>query len=113
MAKKKASKKPSKGKRAKEKVSKVIDQVKEPLSLLNTLKEEGVANALTFLTMASAVAEGAKKNLKLEMVKPQLKDLVGSLGFALREDLEKLEARLEELEHRLSEKEYAAMDEDE
>jgi uncharacterized protein YjgD (DUF1641 family) len=113
MAKKKMSKTPSKRKKAKEKVSKVIDQVKEPLSLLNTLKEEGVANALTFLTMASAVAEGAKKNLKLEMVKPQLKDLVGSLGFALREDLERLEARLEELEHKLSEKEYAAMGEDE
>lgn len=111
MAKKK--KKESKRKKAKEKVSKVIDQVKEPLSLLNTLKEEGMANAFTILTMASAVASGAKKNLKLEMVKPQLKELVGSMGFALKEDLERLEARLEELEDKISEKEYREMGEDE
>ncbi len=108
-----AKKKETKRKRAKEKVTKVIDQVKEPLSLLNTLKEEGLANAFTLLTMASAMASGAKKNLKLEVLKPQLKDLVGSLGFALKEDVERLEARLEELEDKLSEKEYRSLGEDE
>jgi uncharacterized protein YjgD (DUF1641 family) len=108
-----AKKKEPKRKRAKEKVTRVIDQVKEPLSLLNTLKEEGLANAFTLLTMASAMASGAKKNLKLEVLKPQLKDLVGSLGFALKEDVERLEARLEELEDKLSEKEYRSLGEDE
>lgn len=91
---------------AKERVSRVINQVKEPLSLLGTLKEEGMANAITFLTMASAMASGAKNNLRLEKLRPQMKELVSSLGFAFREDLERLEARLDELEHLLSEREY-------
>ena len=106
---KKSKKKPAAKKSqpaAKERVSRVINQVKEPLSLLGTLKEEGMANAITFLTMASAVASGAKNNLRLEKIRPQMKELVSSLGFAFREDVERLEARLDELEHLLSEREY-------
>jgi len=106
---KKSKKKPAAKKSkpaAKERVNRVIHQVKEPLSLLGTLKEEGMANAITFLTMASAVASGAKNNLRLEKIRPQMKELVSSLGFAFREDVERLEARLDELEHLLSEREY-------
>jgi hypothetical protein len=115
MAKKKNAKtnakkkSPSRPRRAKEKVSKVIHQVKEPFSLLGTLKEEGLSNAISFLTMASAVAGEARKNLKLEAMRPQLKELVSSLGFAFRSDLDRLEARLEELEQKLSEREYEAL----
>jgi hypothetical protein len=102
--KKPAAKKPKSA--AKERVSRVLNQVKEPLSLLGTLKEEGMANAITFLTMASAMANGAKNNLRLEKIRPQMKELVSSLGFAFREDVERLESRLDELEHLLSEREY-------
>lgn len=116
MAKKKPAKKKSSPKKksaprksARERVSKVIDQAREPFSLLGTLKEEGMANAMTFLTMASAMATGAKNNIRLEKLRPQLKELVSSLGFAFREDLERLEHRLEELEHLLSEREYAKL----
>ncbi len=105
-AKKSPAKKAKKGAAPKGRVSKVIDQVKEPLSLLNTLKAEGLNNAMMMLTLAGGIASEAKKNLRLENVKPQLKELVYSLGFAFREDMERLEARIEELEQSLSEKEY-------
>lgn len=105
-AKKKTASRP---RRAKEKVSKVIHQVKEPFSLLGTLKEEGLSNALSFLTMAGAMAGEARKNLRLETVRPQLKELVSSLGFAFRSDLDRLEARLEELEQKLAEREYETL----
>jgi hypothetical protein len=108
-AKKKTASRP---RRAKEKVSKVIHQVKEPFSLLGTLREEGLSNAINFLTMAGAVAGEARKNLRLEAMRPQLKDLVSSLGFAFRSDLDRLEARLEELEQKLSEREYEALSRD-
>ena len=94
---------------AREKVSEVVSQVKEPLSLLSTLREEGMANAIALLGLASNVATGATRNLRLEAVKPQLREVVSSMGFALREDLEKLEARIEELELKLSEKEFEAI----
>ena len=94
---------------AKAKVSKVLDQVKEPFSLLGTLKEEGMANALMFLSIASNVAEGAKKNLRMDAVKPQLRELISSLGFAMKDDYEALAARVEELEHKLSQKEYSEL----
>jgi hypothetical protein len=116
MAKKKTAKPKkktsSRPRRAKEKVSKVIHQVKEPFSLLGTLKEEGLSNAIHFLTMASAVAGEARKNLRVDAVRPQLKELVSSLGFAFRSDLDRLEARLEELEQKLSEREYEALSRD-
>lgn len=92
---------------AKARVSKVLDQVKEPLSLLGTLKEEGMANALMFLSIAGSVANGAKKNLRLDAVKPQLRELISSLGFAMKEDLESMAARIDDLEHKLSQKEFS------
>lgn len=96
---------------AKETVSNVLHQVKEPLSLLNTLKEEGMANAITLLGMASTVASGASKNLRMDMIRPQLKEVVSSLGFATQEDIQKLENRIEELEEKLSQKEYQELTE--
>jgi hypothetical protein len=104
-SKSKKSRKPS----AKEKVSQVVNQVREPLSLLSTLKEEGVANAVALMGLAGAVASGATRNLRLENIRPQLAEMMGTMGFALRSDLERLEARVEELETKLSEKEFEAI----
>lgn len=109
-AKKSAAKKAPTKRSPAARVRKVVHQVREPFSLLQTLKDEGVANALTLFTMANAmassVASGAARNLRPDAIRPQLKELVGSLGFALREDLERLESRIEELEQSLSEREY-------
>ena len=107
MAKKTAKKPQRKSKR--EKMANMFSQVKEPFSLLGTLKEEGAANAMAILSLAGAVASGASKNLRLENIKPQLKEVITSLGFAFRSDLEKLESRIEELELKLSEKEFEAI----
>lgn len=108
MAKKKARKRIVATARAsKAKVNKVIKQVKEPLSLLSTLKEEGLANAMMLFTLASGVASGAAKNLRMETVRPQLQELIQSLGFAFRSDIERLESRIEELEQKISELEYS------
>jgi BMFP domain-containing protein YqiC len=90
-------------------VKKVIHEVKEPLSLLQTLREEGMSNALTLLSMASGIASGAAKSFRAEAIRPQLGELISSLGFAMREDLERLQDRVGELEQRLSELEYAAL----
>lgn len=90
-------------------VKKVIHQVKEPLSLLQTLREEGMQNALTFLSLAGGIASGAARSFRAEAIRPQLGELIASLGFAMRDDLERLQDRLGELEQRLSELEYAAL----
>lgn len=103
---KKSKKSESKKVRTKDKVSKIVDQVAEPLSLLNTLKEEGLANAMALFGMASSVASGATRNFRLDALKPQIYEVVSSLGFALKEDVEKLEARIEELETKIAEKEF-------
>jgi len=97
------------GSRKRGSVKKVIHQVKEPLSLLQTLREEGMSNALTFLSMASGIASGAAKSFRAEAIKPQLGELISSLGFAMREDLERLADRVGELEERVSQFEYAAL----
>lgn len=89
--------------KVKEKVKKKVEQVKEPFTLLETLKDEGMASAVSLLTMASHLGSSAMKNIKSENLKPALRELIVSLGFAFREDLERLEARLEELEDRLTE----------
>ena len=121
MAKKKVQKRVKKriaatARASKAKVNKVIKQVKEPLSLLSTLKEEGMANAMMLFTIASGVATGAAKNLRMETVRPQLQELIQSLGFSFRSDIERLESRIEELEQKISEIEYSKIqpaDEDE
>lgn len=95
------------------KVSEVLEQVKEPLSLLQTLKEEGMANAFQFLHLASTVAGEAKKNLSSDLFRHQIKEVVGSLGFALRSDLERLENRLDDLEEKLSALEYNKLSDEE
>lgn len=110
---KKKVRKSSVRKVARERVSKVIHQVKEPFSLLGTLREEGMASAISLLGLASGMASGAAKNLRIESLRPQLKELIQSLGFAFREDLEQLEARVEELEQKISEHEYRNIAEEE
>ncbi|MGZ3693871.1 MAG: hypothetical protein ACXWQO_06695 [Bdellovibrionota bacterium] len=111
MAKKKQQPKKTTSKRsfAKAQVSKVMEQVKEPFSLLGTLKEEGMANVIMLLGLAGSMASGAKKNLRLDAVKPQLRELISSLGFAMKEDFDELAARVDELEHKLAKKEFAAL----
>ena len=91
------------------KVQRAIAQAREPLSLLQTLREEGLGNALTLLSVAGTFASGAARNLRTEALLPQLRELLGSLGFATREELERLQARVDELEQRESEREYAAL----
>jgi polyhydroxyalkanoate synthesis regulator phasin len=105
--KKPTRKTPSRRAAVKKKMSEVVKQAKEPLSLLSTLREEGLANAMMIMTLASSVASGATRNFRADAVKPQLRELVNSLGFALRSDLEKLESRIEDLEQKISEKEFA------
>ena len=99
--------------RPRKKVAEVLEQVKEPLSLLQTLKEEGMANAFQFLQLASSVAGEAKKNLNSELLRHQVKEVVGSLGFALRSDMERLETRLDDLEEKLSALEYSKLSDEE
>jgi len=94
---------------AKDSVAKVMDQMREPLSLLNTLKEEGLANAMALFGLAGAVASGATKNFRIDAMKLPLYELLTSMGFALRDDIEKLEARIEELEIKVSAKEFEEM----
>lgn len=118
MAKKKNTRRASKPKQslkdsAKSKVDQVLHQMKEPLSLFGTLKEEGMANATAFLSMAAMLASGAKEKLRPEMIKPAVKDLVQSLGFAMQEDVARLEERIEELEQKLAERELAELDDEE
>ena len=105
MAKKKPA--PKKDAPKKGRIKKVIDQAREPLTLLETLKEEGIANAAMFLSMAGAMASGASKNLRVDHLRPHLRELVQSLGFATRSEVEKLEERIEELEDRLASVEAA------
>jgi polyhydroxyalkanoate synthesis regulator phasin len=104
------------GKKPKEKLAKVkkrvdhvVEQMKEPFTLLETLKEEGMANAQMLIGMMA----GAAKNFKVENVKPQLKEVVNTLGFAKRSELENLEAKLDELESRIAELEAGAGGRDE
>ncbi|NUM89240.1 MAG: hypothetical protein HUU37_08565 [Bdellovibrionales bacterium] len=87
-------------------IDKVMDQVKEPFQLLETLKSEGIANATLLLGMATEAA----KSFRLE----QLKQAMHSFGFVSKADLERLEERLDELEGRIAELEGgSAGDEDE
>lgn len=79
------------------KVEKVIRQVKEPMSLLHTLKEEGMSKAMQFASIAGTAA----KNINFDGAKDQLKATVAQLGFVSKSDLENLEERLTALEERL------------
>ena len=94
-----AKKKKDKINKARKHIDRVVEQVKEPFTLLETLKEEGMANAHMLLGMMA----GAAKNFRVDQIKPQVKEAVNSLGFAKRSELESLEARLDELETRIAE----------
>lgn len=79
------------------KVEKVFRQAKEPLSLLNTLKEEGLSRAAQLAAFAGAAA----KSVNADMVKDQVRDSLGQLGFATRAEVQRLQERIVELEERL------------
>ena len=75
-------------------VKRLVEQAKEPLSLLETLKEEGMARAVYLLSVASM----ATRNIKKDKIVEQVKEGVHNLGLVSRADFERLEARVEELE---------------
>lgn len=80
-------------------VNKILEQAKEPFSLLETLKEEGMARAMYLLSVASFAAKNVNKDKLVE----NLKEAVHSLGLVTHAELHSLEERIEQLEERLSE----------
>jgi multidrug resistance efflux pump len=110
--KKPAASKKKKTESSKPRIRSALNQVKEPLSLLSTLRDEGMANASYWLQMASQAASSAadiSRQVGFSRLKPQARELLAQTGFALREDVERLEARLEELEGKVSDLEMRAM----
>lgn len=97
------------GGKKRRKVKRAILEAKEPLSLLETLKEEGMANAMMLFSMASEAA----KHLKPDAIKPQLKEFLSTMGYASRGELEQLHARIEELEDRIAELEEQSLGDEE
>lgn len=79
-----------------DRISRIIDQAKEPLGLIDTLKEEGLARAGYLL----GVAAGTASTLTRESVKSQVKDLAKNLGLVTKKEHERLLARVEDLESR-------------
>lgn len=79
------------------KAKKLAEQAKEPLGLLEQLKEEGLARAGYLLGVASGVAG----NLTKSSVRKQLKEFSDIFGIATRDDIDWLESRINDLERRL------------
>lgn len=79
-----------------DRISKIIDQAKEPLGLIDTLKEEGLARAGYLL----GVAAGTASSLTKESVKTQVKDVAKTLGLVTKKEYDRLKARVEDLESR-------------
>ncbi len=79
-----------------DRISKIIDQAKEPLGLIDTLKEEGLARAGYLM----GVAAGTASSLTKESVKSQVKDVAKTLGLVTKKEYDRLKARLEDLESR-------------
>lgn len=82
--------------RAEDALARVFNQAKEPLSLIETLKEEGVARAAYLVGFAANMAGSVTK----AGVKSQVSDLAKTFGFVTKPELEKLRARIESLEDR-------------
>lgn len=79
-----------------DRISRIIDQAKEPLSLIDTLKEEGLARAGYLL----GVAAGTASSLTKESVKTQVKDIAKTLGLVTKKEYDRVKARVEDLESR-------------
>ena len=97
MAKKKQAQKKQTRKSSEKKSSmkeKIISQVKEPLSLLETLKEEGMARAFSLMSAAGEASRHINKD-KLFM---QMADAFHMAGMVTRTDIKALEERIQELE---------------
>lgn len=76
----------------------LLDQAKEPLSLVETLKEEGLARAGYLLGVAASMASNVTKS----GVHNQLRDVARTLGFVPIEEYRDLEARLRAVEAELN-----------
>lgn len=118
MAKSKAKAKSKKGQKPAskkaERISKIIEQAKEPLSLIETLKEEGMARAGYLLGVAAEMAGGVTK----EGVMSQLKEVPAAVGIATKEEVRALKKQISALEDRIEQLEAklgvsAAEDDDE
>lgn len=83
----------------KPRIKKIMDQVKEPLSLLETLKTEGLARGLFLLNAAGEAA----KSINREKLAEQFKELLPLLGLVQYKDFAELESRVCELEDKLNE----------
>ena len=73
------------------------EQARESLSLLEQLKEEGLARAGYLLGVASGVASSLTKS----SVRKQLKEFSDIFGIATRDDVDWLESKLNDIERRL------------
>lgn len=79
-----------------ERISRVIEQAKEPLGLLETLKEEGMARAGYLLGIAAEMSKQVTK----ESVSAHVRDLSNMVGIVTKEDFLQLKGRIDELEKR-------------
>jgi hypothetical protein len=83
--------------RSKNRIDRVIEQAKEPLSLIETLKEEGMARAGYLLGIAAEVAGTmTKQNLGA-----QIAEFGGAVGIVTKADLARLERKLQDISDRL------------
>jgi polyhydroxyalkanoate synthesis regulator phasin len=78
------------------KVSRVFNQARESLKLLETLEKETLAKARTFVR--NPIQVGRKKKAKNEKFVVSLK----SLGLITRSDLEKLDRKIEALQSEIA-----------
>ena len=78
-------------------IAKVVKQAKEPLGLLETLKEESLGRAGYLLGVAAGVASNVSK----DMVVGQLRDLSDTVGIASKDDLNWIESKFSDFERRL------------
>ena len=80
-----------------ERIQRVLDQAKEPLGLLETLKEEGMARAGYLLGLAAEMS----KQVTRENIGSQIREVSGAVGIASKDEVRKLKARISELEERI------------
>ncbi len=103
-ARKKAAKHSNKHNNGVEKIAKLLSQAREPLSLIDVLKKEGVARLAYIIDVGTTLARmTAKKNIK-----SQIREFSEVVGLVSSEEkqwvsvrVKNLEARIERLEEKL------------
>ena len=88
---------PAEASRRRRPIDRVIEEAKEPLSLIETLKEEGMARAGYLLGIAAEVAGSVTK----QNFGAQIAELGGVVGMATKADLARLERKIQALSDRL------------